>query len=533
MPSMRCGTDNRTKEGVTPITATIRHVLAVPAMGAYYFDDLTALQAQPLSVAERYTAAPVTPGYHQAREVAEAVSVGLVLDVPSISSGRDPSTGSGRDPSTGSGRDPSTGSGCRELIAWGDCVAVEFSGKAGRHPLFRAEEGLETIQRTVTPALRTRELSSFRELAAEVDVLVEEVETTQQLTDPARPGSATRAGARPGSATQAGASPGDETGEQPNKLSRRELFRLLRPSDPAAQQVTVQRPLHTAVRYGVSQALLAGLALARGMTMAEVVAEEYELPLPTDLVPIHAQCGADRHAGADKMIARRVASLPHTLVDNIPEHLGEDGQVLVEYTRWLRQRIPQLAGDEYRPTIHLDVHGALGQIYENNLGKILGYMVRLQKAVGPYPLRVESPLILDTREAQIEAMKTLRDYIRFRGMSVQLVADEWANTLEDIQAFIDAEAADMLQIKMPDLGSVHNSVEAVLACKAGGVGAFLGGSCAETDLSARVAVHVALATQPDLMMAKPGMGVDEGTTLVSNEMARTLAWIEVRHQAVA
>jgi len=233
------------------------------------------------------------------------------------------------------------------------------------------------------------------------------------------------------------------------------------------------------------------------------------------------------------MIARRVASLPHTLVDNIPEHLGEDGQVLIEYARWLRQRIPQLAGYEYRPTIHLDVHGALGHIYENNLGKILGYMVRLEKAVGPYPLRVESPVILDTREAQIEAMKTLRDYIRFRGMNVQLVADEWANTLEDIQAFIDAEAADVLQIKMPDLGSVHNSVEAVLACKAGGVGAFLGGSCAETDLSARVAVHVALATQPDLMMAKPGMGVDEGITLVGNEMARTLAWIEVRHQAVA
>jgi methylaspartate ammonia-lyase len=86
----------------------------------------------------------------------------------------------------------------------------------------------------------------------------------------------------------------------------------------------------------------------------------------------------------------------------------------------------------------------------------------------------------------------------------------------------------MIQIKMPDLGSVHNSVEAVLACRNGGVGAFLGGSCAETDLSARVAVHVALATQPDIIMAKPGMGVDEGISLVQNEMARTLAWIQAQ-----
>jgi methylaspartate ammonia-lyase len=457
----------------------IRDVLAVPAMGAYYYDDLTALQAKPLSVAERYTAEPVTPGFRRVREVAEALSVGLILD--------------------------------NDQVAWGDCVAVEFSGKAGRHPLFRAEEGLATIERTVAPALRGRELTGFRELTAEVDALVESVTVSRPVER------------------------GDSDVEETRTLSRRDLFRLLRPGEegdgPQAQEVeevTVERRLHTAIRYGVSQALLTAVALARGVTMTEVVAEEYGLPLPSQPVPIHAQCGADRYAGADKMIARRVASLPHSLVDNIPEHLGEDGQVLVRYARWLRERIPQLAGDDYKPTIHLDVHGALGRIYDNNLGQMLGYLIQLEKAVEPYSLRLESPLILDSRTGQIEAMQTLRDYVRFRKMNVKLVADEWANTLEDIRAFIDAGAADMIQVKMPDLGSVHNSIEAVLACKAGGVGAFLGGSCAETDLSARVAVHVALATRPDMMMAKPGMGVDEGVSLVHNEMARTLAWIGSR-----
>jgi methylaspartate ammonia-lyase len=60
------------------------------------------------------------------------------------------------------------------------------------------------------------------------------------------------------------------------------------------------------------------------------------------------------------------------------------------------------------------------------------------------------------------------------------------------------------------------------------VGALLGGSYAETDLSARASVHVALATQPDLLMAKPGVGVDEAISLVQNEMARTLASIQER-----
>jgi methylaspartate ammonia-lyase len=272
--------------------------------------------------------------------------------------------------------------------------------------------------------------------------------------------------------------------------------------------------------------LLHAVALARGVTMAEVIADEWGLPRPDAPVPIHAQCGADRYAGADKMIARRVASLPHALVDDIPAQLGEDGAELTRYARWLKDRIRQLGGPDYRPTVHLDVHGALGQIFQNDLGRVLGQLYALELAVRPYSLRVESPVVMDGREAQIEAMKRLRKYVHFREMNVQLVADEWADTLEDVQAFVDAQAADVIQIKMPDLGSVHNAVEAVLACQAGGVGAFLGGSCAETNLSARVAVHVALATRPDIIMARPGMGVDEAIALVQNEMTRTLARIQ-------
>jgi methylaspartate ammonia-lyase len=461
---------------------TIKDVVAVPAMGAYYYDDLAALQARPLALAERYTARPLTPGFHRVREVAEAVSVGLVLE---------------------DGR-----------VVWGDCVAVEFSAKAGRAAPFRAREGLASIHDWVAPALHGRTLTSFRGLAAEVDGWTERVTITRPLTRP---------------------EPEDEGDGEAMRLSRRDLFsapvrwlQAAQADEPETEQVTVERRLHTAVRYGVSQAILKAAALARGMTVAELLCEEYELPLPVGPVPVHAQCGADRYAGADKMIARRVASLPHTLVDNIPEQLGEDGQILLEYARWLRQRIPQLAGDEYRPTIHLDVHGALGQIYDNNLGKILGFLIRLETAVEPYPLRVESPLIMSSRQAQIEAMAKLRQYVGWRKRSVCLVADEWANTLEDIQAFVAAGAADMIQIKMPDLGGVHNSIQAVLACQQAGIGAFLGGSCAETDLSARVAAHVALATRPDLLMAKPGMGVDEGVTLMQNEMARALAEIEHR-----
>jgi methylaspartate ammonia-lyase len=141
---------------------------------------------------------------------------------------------------------------------------------------------------------------------------------------------------------------------------------------------------------------------------------------------------------------------------------------------------------------------------------------------------VANPIVKKSREEQIDACKTLRTYAQFRKMDVQLVADIWVDSLDDIQAFLDAGAADMVHIKMPDLGGIHNSVEAVLACHETDVAAYLGGSPAETDVAARVAVHVALATRPQLLMAKPGTGVDEAISLVQNEMARSLDWIGAR-----
>jgi methylaspartate ammonia-lyase len=476
----------------------ITRVLAVPATGAYYAADLVALQGGPIPLAEQYTTRSHAPGFRYVREVAEAVSVGLVLG------------------------DPASEPPSERGVAWGDCGGVAYASRSGRDPVFRTADGLSTIRREIVPVLTGRQITTFREIVAEVEAIRQEVRVR-----PSSPSEPTRSE--------------DSDTESEKGLSRRDLLtaplRFLRQGESEQEarraqeptkRITVERPLHTAVRYGVSQALLRAVALTRHVTMAEVIADEWNLPQPGRSVPIHAQSGAERRKNADKMIVRRVDSLPHALVEDIPSQLGEDGEELVRYLRWLVERVEELGGPNYRPAIHIDVHGALGCIYENNLGRILGYLYRLESSVQPYTLRVESPLIMETRDAQIETLKTLREYIRFRNMAVEIVADEWANTREDIQAFIDAQAADMIQIKMPDLGSLNNTVEAVLACKEAGIGAFLGGSCAETDLAARVAAHVALATRPDMIMARPGMGVDEAVSIVKNEMTRTLVTIKTR-----
>ena len=86
----------------------------------------------------------------------------------------------------------------------------------------------------------------------------------------------------------------------------------------------------------------------------------------------------------------------------------------------------------------------------------------------------------------------------------------------------------MIQIKTPDLGSVGNTAEAVLYCKKIGIGAYLGGTCNETDRSAQVCVHIAMAANPDQVLAKPGMGVDEAYMIVYNEMRRILAVLDAK-----
>ena len=74
-------------------------------------------------------------------------------------------------------------------------------------------------------------------------------------------------------------------------------------------------------------------------------------------------------------------------------------------------------------------------------------------------------------------------------------------------------------------------MEATIACKEMGLKPYQGGSCTETDISARICTQIALATQPCQILAKPGMGVDEGFAIAKNEMARTIAMLRARHHA--
>lgn len=288
-----------------------------------------------------------------------------------------------------------------------------------------------------------------------------------------------------------------------------------------------ERQPHTALAYGLSQALLAAAAHVRGVTMAEVVCDEYALPLVAEPVPIYAQSGDARHANVDKMIQRGVDVLPHGLVNNA-EKFGEDGKDFLEYVRWTACRVREVGQGGYAPTLYFDVYGLPGIVFGRSIDRIAAFLTEVEDAAAPYAVRVESPADFGSEDAQIDGFAALRRRLREWGSRVEIAVDEWCNGLDDVRRFLGAEAADVIQIKMPDVGALTHSIEAVGLCRAAGVVAYLGGSCTETDTSARAAVHVAVATRADMLLARPGMGVDEGVMIVANEQSRLLARIARR-----
>ena len=346
-------------------------------------------------------------------------------------------------------------------IAYGDCAAVQFSGAGGRDPLFLAKDFIPLIDKYIKPELVGKEADNFRSLCE------------------------------------------------------------------AMETITVDgKRLHTAIRYGVSQAILDAVAKATKRLMCEVVADEYGCTVSEKPIPIFTQSGDDRYLNADKMIIKGAPVLPHALINNVHDKLGEHGEKLLEYVKWLRDRILSKRTDEsYNPVFHLDLYGTIGAAFGDfNFSAMADYIAKVEQAAKPFHVRIEGPMDCDSdRETQIKALSGLTAELDRRGIDVELVADEWCNTLEDIKLFADNKAGHMIQIKTPDLGGINNTIEAVLYCKEKGVGAYQGGTCNETDRSAQVCVHCAMATQPVQILAKPGMGVDEGFMIAYNEMSRIIA----------
>ncbi|EPS37642.1 hypothetical protein H072_8639 [Dactylellina haptotyla CBS 200.50] len=342
--------------------------------------------------------------------------------------------------------------------AIGDCADVIFSGAASRDPLFIAEDNLPILHTVVKKWLLSCDLSQFRPNAEYLS------STWPQLNN---------------------------------------------------------RKLHSALRYGLSQALLAATAQVYSCTIAEIISREWGTHIAKHPVDILASCHRNDTLQLDRMIMKQVDLLPHASFVHVSD-IGSNGAVLLEYIAFVARRVKERKAVGYTPRLHFDVYGTVGDIFTNT-DQLVEFFGMVQRAAEPYEVLIESPIIANTKEEQIRRLAELRGLLRSKDVKVKTVADEWCNTLEDIKEFACAGAVDYVQIKMPDLGGVDKSIDAVIYCKSKGVGCCLGGSANETDVSARITAQVALAVRPDFLLSKPGIGADEGLMILRNEMLRGVA----------
>ena len=346
------------------------------------------------------------------------------------------------------------------LVGYGDCAAVQYSGTGGRDPLFLAEEYIPFIEKNIKPLLIGKSIDEFKTLAEKYDKMRIE-----------------------------------------------------------------GKKLHTAIRYGLTQAILSATAVNKGTTLAEVVRKEYGIEEEVyEAVPIFTQSGDDRYSNVDKMIIKEADVLPHALINHLGTKLGKNGEILAKYVEWLRNRIQKhKPNPDYNPVLHIDVYGVIGVAFDNDINKMTEYLISLEKIAYPLRIRIEGPVDAGNKADTIYYLKTLREELEKRSSKLEIVADEWCNTLEDIIDFGEQKAGHMLQIKTPDLGGVNNVIDAILYCNKIGIGSYCGGTCNETNISSEVSTNIAVACMATQCLAKPGMGVDSSYMIVKNEMNRILA----------
>ena len=345
-------------------------------------------------------------------------------------------------------------------VGYGDCAAVQYSGAGGRDPLFLASDFIPFMEKEIVPQLIGEDVEKFRPLAEKYD-----------------------------------------------------------------RMIINGKRLHTAIRYGITQALLNATANSKRITMAEVIRDEYNVEKGEyKAIPVFTQSGDDRYDNSDKMIIKEADVLPHALINNVDSKLGRNGEKLLAYVAWLRDRILKWrAREDYNPIFHIDVYGTIGLAFNNDVDKMFNYLLEVEKTAKPFRIRIEGPVDTGDREGTMLLEKALTEKLDAAGSKLEIVADEWCNTLEDIKYFADNHAGHVLQIKTPDLGGVNNVAEAILYCNEKGVGSYCGGTCNETNISAQTTTNIAIACRASQCLAKPGMGVDEGYMIVKNEMNRVIA----------
>ncbi len=280
--------------------------------------------------------------------------------------------------------------------------------------------------------------------------------------------------------------------------------------------------MHSALRWGLGAALLDAVALARRVTKAEVLADEWHTTVARQAPALIVQHGLGWDMGIDKVILRRAAAYHRAT------HHRQAWDDHPRAVKLFRDRFLEFGPPGLEIAIQLDMNGFGGRVFANDVHRIAAHMAELERVAAPVPMLFASPLEMPDRLAQIAKLIELRAAMRAAGVQGPLIADHHCLRYEDHVAFAEAGAADYHAVRPVAIGSCHETMDILTYLGQRGIKTWLSGTGTGTDRTGQVLAHVALAARPSFTTATPGGGIDEAHSIFVNEVSRVLALIEAR-----
>ncbi|MCB0037683.1 MAG: hypothetical protein KDE51_26810, partial [Anaerolineales bacterium] len=146
----------------------------------------------------------------------------------------------------------------------------------------------------------------------------------------------------------------------------------------------------------------------------------------------------------------------------------ENNVHLQQYARQLKEWLAQVTTTT-RPQIYLDVRGSLGQLYNNNIGKILGAIFGLEYATKPYPLALVDPIFDEDPLGQRKRLSNLKQYLGFRKLKTEIWVRQTVKGLDEIEPLAQSGGVDGLQIDVLQWETLAKVIEGMQIGRAAGL----------------------------------------------------------------
>jgi methylaspartate ammonia-lyase len=364
---------------------------------------------------------------------------------------------------------------------WADCVDVPAASRLEETAVFDPQQAASQVHNLVQPLWRGQPVTAFRPLAQMLLALKEPFSYTRTIPPEPQPATGT--------------------------VSRRSLitgfWAETEGPEPRLEEVIIERPLHPALQYGLTAALLPAVAAVNRESVAALVAREYEVALAETAVPLQITLDDKTMQTARTILTTHVASLGYTTSkNNHKATLGANGEQLQKHIRQVAAWLPTVDA-AFQPALHLDLRDSFRELFDNDEGKVLGALVGLEQAAKPFILHVQNPVWHDSREAQLNSLEKLQGYLTFRGLKLKLVADAWVDSLADVTDFTNPDVCHMVHVELPRLGNLEAGITAVLHLKSPNQSVILSGE------NSPLTTHIALSTQPPFLTGSPRLHYNE------------------------